>query len=306
VEAKHFLSIASQTGADLQTLVKRASMAKRGEIELGDRLAGRQVALIFEKPSTRTRVSFEAAVTSMGGAAIVLRPEEMQLGRGETLEDTGRVLGSYVDAIVLRTSDHRRLERLAEVSGVPVINALSDSEHPCQCLADLLTIQERCGALEGVILAYVGDGNNVAISLMLGACLVGMDIHVATPEGYAPPPAAVTMAESFAERSGASISVGRDPSAAVAGADVVYTDVWTSMGHEEEATQRSDAFSGFIVDESLMSAAGPEAIAMHCLPAHRGQEISAEVIDGPRSAVWYQAANRLHAQRALLDHLLSP
>jgi ornithine carbamoyltransferase len=263
------------------------------------------VALIFEKPSTRTRVSFEVAVSGMGAHPVVLRGDELQLGRGETIEDTGRVLSRYVDAIVVRTFGQDRLERLGTSASVPVINALSDLEHPCQALADLLTVQESHGELAGVSLAYVGDGNNVAHSLMYAGALSGMDIRIATPPGYEPFPQVTERAMDIAARNGAKISVTNVVAEAVSGARVLYTDVWASMGQEDSADERRKVFENYRIDQSVVSMASSDVIVLHCLPAHRGEEIAADVLDGPRSVVWDQAENRLYTQMALLDWVFS-
>ncbi len=260
--------------------------------------------LVFEKPSTRTRVSFEVAVSSTGGHPLALSGAELQLGRGETIEDTGRVLSRYVDAIVLRTFGHERLEFLAAAADVPVINALSDFEHPCQCLADLLTIREHRGDLAGVTLAYLGDGNNVAHSLLLGGAKAGMHVRVATPLGFEPIPQVVERAEQIAGETGGSIAITNDAVDAAKGADVLYTDVWASMGQEAESDERNLVFPPYRIDEAAVERAADDVLVLHCLPAHRGQEITDGVIDGPHSVVWDQAENRLHTQRALLLWLL--
>ena len=300
-----FLSI-DDVGPDaLRSVLEAAEQVKAKPAAWAHRLQGKQVALIFEKPSTRTRVSFEAAVSTMGGHAIVLRGDELQLGRGETIEDTGRVLSRYVDAIVVRTFGQDRLERLADAASVPVVNALSDSEHPCQALADFLTIQEQRSKLEGVALAYIGDGNNVAHSLMLGGAKLGMDVRVGTPSGYEPFPQVVDRSAEIAARTGGKITVTNLLAEAVSGASFIYTDVWASMGQESSAEERKKSFEDYQVNADLLQMASPDALVMHCLPAHRGEEISTDVIDGPRSIVWDQAENRLHTQKALLDHLLA-
>ena len=304
MEERDFLSIDDVSTEELKYLVDSAAALKRNPGALDDQLKGRHVALVFEKPSTRTRVSFEAAVTSLGGTAIVLRGDELQLGRGETIEDTGRVLSRYVSAIVVRTFGQDRLERLAHAASVPVVNALSDFSHPCQCLADLQTIAEKKGALEGLTLAYVGDGNNVAHSLMFGGTKLGMHVRVGCPDGYAPFPQVVDRCTEIAETTGGSVAVTHSPEEAAAGADVLYTDVWASMGQEAEATSRASVFEPFRLDAALVDLSDPGSIVMHCLPAHRGEEIAADVIDGPRSVVWDQAENRLHSQKALLAWLL--
>lgn len=302
---RDFLSVDDVSGSELRALIEAGSAAKRDPISWSSRLLGKRIALIFEKPSTRTRVSFEAAVTSMGGHAIVLHGDELQLGRGETIEDTGRALSRYVDAIVLRTSAQERLERLADAAPAPVINALSDVEHPCQAVADLQTIQEKRGELKGVIVAYVGDGNNVAHSLMLSCALMGVHLRVAAPRGYEPFPAVVQRTSELSAGSGASVEVGNDPRAAAHGAHVLYTDVWTSMGQEASDDDRRRALEPYRIDGELLSVASRDAIVMHCLPAHRGEEIEADVLDGPRSVIWDQAENRMHSQKALLDWLLN-
>jgi ornithine carbamoyltransferase len=254
--------------------------------------------MIFQKPSTRTRASFEAGMAQLGGAALHLAAGDLQLGRGETVEDTARVLARYTDAIMARVFDHEMLVRLT-VGGVPVINGLSDQEHPCQALADLQTIQQRKGRLDGVSLAYVGDANNVCNSLIHAAALSGVRLRVAAPPGYQPRPDIIA-----ATAGSTRVMVTTDPAEAVKGADAVYTDVWTSMGQEAESAARRKIFAPYRVDEALFARAAPDAIFLHCLPAHRGEEVTAGVIDGARSAVWDQAENRLHTSKALLLTLL--
>jgi ornithine carbamoyltransferase len=269
-------------------------------------LAGKQIAMIFEKPSTRTRVSFEAGINSMGGRAIVLRADELQLGRGETIEDTGRVLSRYVDAIVVRTFEQERLERLAAGASVPVVNALSDYAHPCQVLADLLTIQEHHGKkLKGTSLAYIGDGNNVTHSLLLAGAKMGMDVRVATPGDYASAPEVVERAQQIAAHTGGKVIVTDLVAEAAGGAQVLYTDVWTSMGQEAETEARLKVFQPYQVNAEVVAMAARDVIVMHCLPAHRGEEIAAEVMDGNLAVVWDQAENRLYTQKALLAKLLT-
>jgi ornithine carbamoyltransferase len=267
-------------------------------------LQGRTVALLFEKPSTRTRISFEVAVTELGGRALPLASADLQLGRGETVEDTGAVLGRYVHGLVMRTFAQSRLTALAAHSGIPVVNALTDEEHPCQALADLLTVHDAFGSFDGRTLTYVGDGNNVAHSLLVAAASVGLGIRIAHPEGFAPDTAIVAEARSRAELHGSEVSVTGDARAAAKDSDVLYTDVWTSMGQEDEAEERRRVFAPFVLDDALLALAAPDAIVLHCLPAHRGEEISASVIDGPSSRVFDQAENRLHAQKAVLAWLL--
>lgn len=301
---RDLLSIDDLTREELQMLLESAAEAKADPAAWDHRLEGKQVALIFEKSSTRTRVSFEVAVTSMGGHAIVLRGDELQLGRGETIEDTGRVLSRYVDAIVVRTFGQDRLERMADAASVPVVNALSDFSHPCQCLADLQTLREKKGELGGLSLAYVGDGNNVAHSLMFGAGKMGMDLRVACPPGFEPFPQVIERTLELADASGGRLLLTTDPRQAAEGAQALYTDVWVSMG--QEGSRTTETFAGFQIGSELVDLADDEVVVMHCLPAHRGEEISADVIDGPRSVVWDQAENRLHAQKALLAWLLGP
>ena len=300
-----YLSVDDLSPKELGELLDLAADVKARPDAYAGRLADRSVALIFEKPSTRTRVSFEVACVQLGAHPVVLSSSELQLGRGETIEDTGRVLSRYVDAIVLRTFEQERLEVLAAAADVPVVNSLSDFEHPCQALADLLTMRERLGALEGRTLTYLGDGNNVAHSLLLGGAKAGMRVRVATPVGFEPIPQVVQRAGALAVESGGAVEVSNDASAAARGADVLYTDVWASMGQEAEADERMLVFTPYQVTQALVEAAGDDVVVLHCLPAHRGQEIAAEVMDGPRSAVWDQAENRLHTQKALLLRLFS-
>lgn len=303
-EKRDFLSVDDLSPQELAQLLDRAAAVKADPSATADLLRGKQVALIFEKPSTRTRVSFEVAVTSMGGQAVVLRGDELQLGRGETIEDTGRVLARYVDAIVVRTFGQDRLERLADSANVPVVNALSDFEHPCQCLADLQTVREKRADLSTTKLAYLGDGNNVAHSLMFGGALAGMEVTVACPTGYEPFPQVLERSQEIGGETGGRVSVTNDPRQAAAGADVLYTDVWTSMGQEGDEERRRESFGPYQVTEDLISLAKDDVVVMHCLPAHRGEEIAPDVMDGPRAVVWDQAENRLHAQKALLAWLL--
>jgi ornithine carbamoyltransferase len=301
---RDFLSIDDVSTRELHHLLELAAKMKQSPGDHAARLAGMSVALIFEKPSTRTRVSFEVGVASLGGHPLALSSSELQLGRGETIEDTGRVLSRYCDAIVLRTFGQERLEALAAGATVPVVNSLSDYEHPCQILADMLTVVESKGDPAGRILAYLGDGNNVAHSLLLGGAMLGMHVRVATPAGFEPIPQVVERAEEIASEAGGSIEVGNNAQAAVGGADILYTDVWASMGQEREHAERVLVFTPFRIDAEKLSVAADDAIVMHCLPAHRGEEITAEVIDGPQSVVWDQAENRLHTQKALLLWLL--
>jgi ornithine carbamoyltransferase len=265
----------------------------------------RGVAVIFDKNSTRTRFSFEVGIAQLGGHAVVVDGRSTQLGREETLQDTAKVLSRYVDAIVWRTYGQARLAAMAETATVPIVNALSDQFHPCQVLADLQTVAERAGSLRGLRMSYFGDGaNNMAHSLMLGGVTAGMHVTVAAPEGFSPEPAIVAAAERRAAETGASITVTADPAAAASGADVLVTDTWTSMGQEDDGLDRVRPFRPFQVNGGLLSLANSEAVVLHCLPAHRGHEITDDVIDGPHSAVWDEAENRLHAQKALLVWLL--
>jgi len=300
---RHYLSVDDLTAGDLFELLDLADALKADRRAHAQSLVGRSIALIFEKPSTRTRVSFEVGVEQLGAHAVVLSSSELQLGRGETIQDTGRVLSRYVDAIVLRTFEQERLEILSTTATVPIVNALSDFEHPCQALADLLTIRERLGDPRGRVLTYLGDGNNVAHSLLLAGTKAGMHVRVATPPGFEPIPQVVHRAEEIAAETGGSVELTHDPEGAAVGAHALSTDVWTSMGQDIEADERALVFPSYQLSQKLVDLADPDVIVLHCLPAHRGQEITDEVIDGPRSVVWDQAENRLHTQKALLLRL---
>ncbi|MGH2786558.1 MAG: ornithine carbamoyltransferase [Actinomycetota bacterium] len=304
MEKRDFLSIDDLSTDELLSLLDNGDEMKAKPAKHNKILTGRQVALIFEKPSTRTRVSFEVAISSMGGHAIVLRGDELQLGRGETIEDTGRVLSRYVDALVVRTFGHERLEALAAAASVPVINSLSDYSHPCQALADFQTVRERRGKFEGLSLGYIGDGNNVAHSLMFAGAKVGMHVRVACPVGHEPSPQVTDRSKEIAAAGGGSVTVTSVVAEAAMNADVLYTDVWASMGQESETEARNAAFERYRIDEDTLEMAADDVIVMHCLPAHRGEEIAASVIDGPHSVVFDQAENRLHSQKALLAWLL--
>jgi ornithine carbamoyltransferase len=270
-------------------------------------LAGKNLAMVFEKPSTRTRASFEVAMNDLGGHTLFLSSRDLQLGRGETIADTARVLSRYVDGICYRAMRHADVVELARAATVPVINALDDVEHPCEIIADLLTLRERWqGRLKGHRLAWIGDGNNVLHSLLLGAGAVGLSVTAATPAGYAPRPEIVARAQKLAAASGAELTLTTDPTEAATGADALYTDVWVSMGDEAEEAARHAAFQGYQINDALLALAAPEAFVLHDLPAHRGQEITDSVMDGPRSAIWDQAENRLHATKAILERLLAP
>ena len=300
---RHFLVDDDLTPAEVERILDDADRRKKDR--LGDQvLNGGSVALVFEKPSTRTRLSFEVGVHELGGHPVVIDASTTQLGRGETLEDTAMVMSRYHAAIVIRTFGQDRIERLAAASSIPVVNALTDYAHPCQALADLQTIRERRGGLSGLTLTYVGDGNNVAHSLLLAGVSAGMRVRVATPRGYEPIGQVVRRANQLGEETGGAAVVTNDPMEAVKGADVLYTDVWASMGQESEAESRTLVFQGFQLDDRMVDAASNDVVVLHCLPAHRGEEIAASVIDGPHSAVWDQAENRLHAQKALLAFLL--
>jgi ornithine carbamoyltransferase len=300
---RHYLSVDDLSTTELAEILDLAAHVKSDPSPMSDALRGRSIAMIFEKPSTRTRVSFEVGVTQLGAHAVVLSSSELQLGRGETIQDTGRVLSRYVDAVVLRTFEQERLEELASTATVPIVNALSDFEHPCQALADLLTMREHLGELAGRVLAYLGDGNNVAHSLLLAGTKMGMAVRVATPPGFEPIPQVVHRAEEIAAETGGAVEITHDPEEAAIGAHALYTDVWTSMGQDLETDERALVFPSYQLSQKVVDLADPEAIVLHCLPAHRGQEITDEVIDGPHSVVWDQAENRLHTQKALLLRL---
>jgi len=298
----HYLSVADLSAEQILALLDKALELKRFPNLEDKPLAGTTAALVFQKPSLRTRVSFEVALLELGGHAVYLSPAEIQLGQREGVVDAARVLSRYVDVIIARVFLHSDVAGLAAHASVPVINALSDREHPCQILADLLTLYERHGTLRGVRLAYIGDGNNVAHSLALAAPGLGIDLRLACPDGYEPDP--LIMDQALAGDTSGAIELFRDPREAVQGADAVYTDSWYSMGQESEADIRAPIFRRYQINAELLAHAAPNAIAMHCLPAHRGQEITDEVMDGPASAVYDQAENRLHAQKALLLRLL--
>lgn len=299
---KDLLTLKDLSEQDISALLAEASELKQNKIQ--PIFQGKTLAMIFEKSSTRTRVSFEAGMAQLGGNALFLSQKDLQLGRGETVADTAKVLSGYVDAIMIRTFEHEKVEELAEHADIPVINGLTDKYHPCQALADLLTIKEIKGDLKGVKVAYIGDGNNVAHSLMIGCAKMGCDISIASPEGYEVLDEAVEAAKASALQSGASITLTADPIEAVKHADVIYSDVFTSMGQEAEEQERLAVFAPYQVNASLVSHAKPDYTFLHCLPAHREQEVTAEIIDGPNSAVFQQAENRLHVQKALLKAIL--
>ncbi len=304
---RDFLTLADWSHEELAALLDDAARLK-AELKAGrphPLLAGKSLGMIFEKASTRTRVSFETGMFQLGGHALNLSGRDMQLGRGETLEDTAHVLSRYLDGILIRTFGHDKLERLAAAASIPVINGLTDTYHPCQVLTDLFTLRERFGDLTGMGVAFVGDGNNMAHSWLLGAALFGMDFRLATPPGYRPDGAVVARAEEIAQTHGATLSIGDDPAAAVDGVVAVHTDTWVSMGDEASEAERLAAFQPYRVDAALMAHAADDAVFMHCLPAHRGDEVTAELFDGPRSIVFDQAENRLHVQKAILVRLLA-
>ncbi|MFL6240663.1 MAG: ornithine carbamoyltransferase [Actinomycetes bacterium] len=301
---RHFLIDDDLSPVELEAVLDDAERRKKDRIADQPLSGPQSVALIFEKPSTRTRMSFEVAVAELGGHPIYVDSRTTQLGRGETIEDTAHVLSRYVAAIVMRTFGQDRIEGLAAAAGVPVINALTDLAHPCQALADLLTIREHKGGLSGLTLTYVGDGNNVAHSLLLAGCAAGMQVRVAAPQGFEPDPDVVRRANAIGERTGGTALVTTDPLEAAAGAEVLYTDVWASMGQETDAENKARVLAPYRIDNRLVNVASSDVIVLHCLPAHRGEEISAEVMDGPHSRVFDQAENRLHTSKAILAFLL--
>ncbi len=302
---RHFLSLKDWSRDEIELLFEQAAAIKASPDSYASALAGQSLAMIFQKPSTRTRVSFEVGMHQLGGRALFLSSHDVQLDRGETIADTARVLSRYVQGIMARVYAHQDILDLARHGSVPVINGLSDLLHPCQALADYFTLRERRGGLAGLKLAYVGDGNNVAHELMFGAVKLSLHFSIGCPKGYEPNPLIFKSAVREAQKLGSPIpEVSADPYEAVSGADVVYTDAWTSMGQEAEAQARLAAFQGFQVTPEMLAAAGPDVMFMHCLPAHRGEEVAAEVIDGPQSVVFDEAENRLHVQKAVLVTLL--
>ncbi|TRZ35794.1 ornithine carbamoyltransferase [Niallia circulans] len=306
LKGKDLLTLAEYSPETIGELVQKAKEMKDAYLngEIIAPLKGKTLGMIFEKSSTRTRVSFETGMFQLGGQALFLSSRDLQIGRGEPVSDTAKVLSQYVDAIMIRTFAHETVEELAEHATIPVINGLTDLHHPCQALADLLTILEVKGTLKGLKLAYIGDGNNVAHSLLIACAKVGMDVAVATPPSYAPNEEIVSLAKSFAAASGSTVSIVNDPIEAVTAADVIYADVWTSMGQEEENEQRLKDFAGFQVNKELVAHAKADYMFLHCLPAHREEEVTADIIDGPNSYVFQEAGNRMHAQKALLVELL--
>ena len=307
IRGRDLLSVADLSAAEVVRVYATAGRLKREYRDTGRHphppLVGRTLALLFQKPSLRTRVTFEAGMAQLGGTAIYL-PEDAIMGTRETVRDVAHNLERFVDGIVARTGPHAVVTELAAQARIPVINGLTLREHPCQALADVFTIREHLGTLEGAVVAFVGDGNNVYHSLALLGAQSGIEVRLAHPPGYGPNEAIVAQATGLAAAHGGRLTFGHDPVEAVRGAAVVYTDAWTSMGQEAETEERRDAFAGYRVDDALLDAAGPDAVAMHCLPAHRGEEITSSVMDGPRSLIWEQSENRLHVQKALLTEIL--
>lgn len=304
---KHLLCLNDWTSEEITDLLAFADKLKyenKNGIRHDHHLRGKTLGMIFSKSSTRTRVSFEVGTQQLGGYALFLSSADIQLGRGETIHDTAKTLSRYLDGIMIRTFSHKDVEDLASNGSIPVINGLTDDLHPCQILADLMTIRENKGFLKGLKLAYVGDGNNVAHSLLLGCAKTGMDISVATPPGYSCDTKYVSLAEKISSETGSHIEITSDAKKAVSDADVVYTDTWVSMGMEEEKEQRIKAFTPYQVNSALFSVANPDAVFLHCLPAYRGFEVTEEIIDGPRSLVFDEAENRLHAQKAVMVTLM--
>jgi ornithine carbamoyltransferase len=302
LKGRDFTKVADWEADELLQVLELADRLKEAQ-KAGDEhrlLPGRTLGMIFQKPSTRTRVSFEVGMWQLGGLALYLSAADLQLGRGETIKDTAQVLSRYLDAIMIRTFEQSDVEELARSSTIPVINGLTDSTHPCQALADVMTIRERLGRLEGVNVAYFGDGNNVCASLMVAAAKLGMNFVAAVPRGYEPDEQMLDLARRAAEDTGAAVAVVHDPREAATGAEVLYTDVWTSMGQEDERERRLRDLQAFGIRGELLDLAEPDAIVLHCLPAHYGEEITEEILYSPRSAVWDEAENRLHAQKALL------
>ena len=300
LQGRDLLSLADLQPSEIQELLTLAKQLKAGEVQFD--FQRKTLGLLFRKASTRTRVSFTVAMHQLGGNVIDLDPNVTQVSRGEPVEDTARVLDRYLDVLAIRTFEQAELETFAKFSKMPIINALSDLEHPCQVLADLLTVLENFGTLKGLTLTYLGDGNNMAHSLMIGCALVGMNVRIASPKNFAPDPAVVAQARALANNS--EVIVTDDPKQAVQGAHVLYTDVWASMGQEAEAEDRVPIFQPYQLNAELMALADQQAIALHCLPAHRGEEITNEVMEGKQSSIWDEAENRLHAQKALLASVL--
>ena len=301
LRGRDILSVSDLSREEIFFFLEKTKELKKSVRNRKDTLSGRILGLLFEKASTRTRASFEAAMMQLGGEVMYMRPDELQLGRGEPIKDTARVLTEYLDALVLRTYKHESLKEFAEYCDIPVINGLSDLEHPTQVLCDLYTIQEAKNQLEGLNLAWIGDGNNVCSSWLLGAGIMGMNIRVATPTAYEPNKEILERAKELADKSGSQIEVTRDPREAARDADILYTDVWISMGQEEETEKRMRAFQGYQISSDLLKAARKDAVVMHCLPAHRGMEITESMLEGSRSIVWRQVENKLHGAKAILS-----
>ncbi|MBI5195942.1 MAG: ornithine carbamoyltransferase [Nitrospirae bacterium] len=297
---RDFLTLRDLSADELSAVLKRAAELKAGKDASACPLIGKSIGMLFEKASTRTRLSFQVGIYQLGAQTVYLNPNEIQFGRGETIEDTARVLSRYLNGFILRTFAHKTIEAFAQSAAIPVINGLTDMHHPCQALADLMTIKEEKGGFKGVHLAYVGDGNNVANSLIEAASMTGMEITIACPKGYEPDKAILKKAVS----EGTKARIINDPKKAVKDADVLYTDVWVSMGQEKEAAKRKKIFKSFQINKTLLSLAKPDAVVMHCLPAHKGEEITADAFESPQSVVFQQAENRLHAQKALLEMLI--
>ncbi|KON89449.1 ornithine carbamoyltransferase [Sporosarcina globispora] len=306
IKGKDFLTLADFSPEEIKGLLEKAKLLKEAHLQGAETsiLKGKILGMIFEKSSTRTRVSFEAGMLQLGGHALYLNSQDLQLGRGESIADTAKVLSQYVDAIMIRTFSHEKIQELAYHAAIPVINGLTDLYHPCQALADLLTIEEINGELKGQNLVYVGDGNNVAHSLMIASAKMGVNITIACPEGYEPDKSVLQLSQEFAGENGSKVIVTSNPEEAVVNADAIYTDVWTSMGQEAENEKRLTDFADYQVNEYLVQNAKKDYIFLHCLPAHRGEEVTAEVIDGNNSAVFQQAGNRLHVQKAILSEIL--
>lgn len=306
IKGKDFLTLADFSADEIKGLLEKAKQLKEAHLQGAETsiLKGKILGMIFEKSSTRTRVSFEAGMLQLGGHALYLNSQDLQLGRGESIADTAKVLSQYVDAIMIRTFSHEKIQELAYHADIPVINGLTDLYHPCQALADLLTIEEKNGELKGQNLAYIGDGNNVAHSLMIASAKMGVNITIACPAGYEPDQSVLQQSQEFAELSGSKVIVTHNPEEAAANADAIYTDVWTSMGQEAENDKRLKDFADYQVNEYLVQNAKKDYVFLHCLPAHRGEEVTAEVIDGNNSAVFQQAGNRLHVQKAILSEIL--
>jgi ornithine carbamoyltransferase len=301
---KDFIALTDFSSEELTGMLDLADRIKQSPQEFDSVLKGKTLGMIFNKQSTRTRISFQVGISQLGGTGLFLGPEDMQLARGETISDTAKVLSRFLDGIMIRTFSHSDVLDLAKYASVPVINGLTDFNHPCQALADMMTIREKFGELEGLKLAYVGDSNNVAVSLLFACVKLGLHISLVSPKGYTITKEALDMSREEAESKDLNVVLKENVQEGVAGADIVYTDVWTSMGQEKEQQKRLNDLAGYTVNEQMMKGAGPNAMFMHCLPAHRGEEVSASVIDGPKSIVFDQAENRLHLQKAIMVSLM--